>query len=148
MKQFKQFINGEFVNSTSTNRIEILNPCTEEVLSTIPKGSAEDANLALESAKEAQPKWQALPAFRFHVGHGDVHHHDVRAEVARHLHGGAPVLGLADHLDPALLRQDRAQAVAHHRVIVDEQDSNRIQSVRHAFSPSLGSSSMGTESST
>jgi len=64
MKQFKQFINGEFVNSTSTNRIEIINPCTEEVLSTIPKGSVEDANLALESAKEAQPKWNALPAIQ------------------------------------------------------------------------------------
>jgi len=64
MKQFKQFINGEFVNSTSTNRIEILNPCNEEVLSTIPKGSVEDANLALESAKEAQPKWNALPAIQ------------------------------------------------------------------------------------
>lgn len=64
MKQFKQFINGEFVDSTSTNRIEILNPCTEEVISTIPKGSVEDANLALEVAKEAQPKWQALPAIQ------------------------------------------------------------------------------------
>jgi len=64
MKQFKQFINGEFVNSTSTNRIEVLNPCTEEVITTISKGSIEDANLALESAKEAQPKWNALPAIQ------------------------------------------------------------------------------------
>ena len=47
MKEFKQFINGKFVKSTSTKVKEVLNPCTEEVLSTIPLGSAEDANLAL-----------------------------------------------------------------------------------------------------
>jgi len=64
MKQFKQFINGQFVNSTATNRIEVLNPCTEEIISTIPKGSVEDANLALEAAKAAQPAWQALPAIQ------------------------------------------------------------------------------------
>jgi len=64
MKQFKQFINGQFVNSTATNRIEVLNPCTEEIISTIPKGSVEDANLALEAAQAAQPAWQALPAIQ------------------------------------------------------------------------------------
>jgi len=64
MKQFKQFINGQFVNSTSTTVIEVLNPCTEEVISTIPTGSAEDANLALEAATESQPAWEALPAIQ------------------------------------------------------------------------------------
>ena len=39
MKQFNQFINGKFVKSTSTDVIEILNPCTEEVLSLMPIGS-------------------------------------------------------------------------------------------------------------
>lgn len=62
MKDFKQFINGQFVTSTSTNRIEVLNPCTEDVISTIPKGSVEDANLALEAANAAQPAWDTLPA--------------------------------------------------------------------------------------
>tara|TARA_R110002033_G_scaffold171220_1_gene219020 strand:+ start:12084 stop:13523 length:1440 start_codon:yes stop_codon:yes gene_type:complete len=62
MKNYKQYINGQFVNSTSTTVINVLNPCTEEVISTIPTGSAEDANLALEAAKDAQPKWEALPA--------------------------------------------------------------------------------------
>lgn len=64
MKQFKQFINGKFVNSTSTAVIEVLNPCTEEVISTIPKGSVTDANLALEAARDSQPKWEALPAIQ------------------------------------------------------------------------------------
>lgn len=64
MKQFKQFINGQFVNSSSTTVIEVLNPCTEEVISTIPTGSVQDANLALEAATEAQPAWEALPAIQ------------------------------------------------------------------------------------
>ena len=64
MKEFNQFINGKFVKSTSSKVKEVLNPCTEEVLSTIPEGSVEDANLALGAAKEAQPAWAALPAIQ------------------------------------------------------------------------------------
>ncbi len=64
MKEFNQFINGKFVKSTSTKVKEVLNPCTEEVLATIPAGAIEDANLALEAAKEAQPSWAALTAIQ------------------------------------------------------------------------------------
>ena len=62
MKEYNQFIEGKFVRSTSTEIIEVINPCTEEILATIPKGSVKDADLALESAKNAQPQWEALPA--------------------------------------------------------------------------------------
>ncbi|MCG1036067.1 aldehyde dehydrogenase [Polaribacter sargassicola] len=62
MQEFNQFINGKFVKSTSTEVIEILNPCTEEVLSLMPKGSVEDANLALDAAKASQHAWKSLPA--------------------------------------------------------------------------------------
>ncbi len=64
MKQYKQYINGQFVNSTATSVIDVLNPCTEEIISTIPKGSIVDANNALEAAQAAQPKWEALPAIQ------------------------------------------------------------------------------------
>lgn len=62
MKEFKQFINGRFVNSTSTETIEILNPCTEEVLSLMPIGSVADANEALNAAHNAQHAWKSLTA--------------------------------------------------------------------------------------
>ncbi|MFY0713675.1 aldehyde dehydrogenase [Seonamhaeicola sp. NFXS20] len=62
MKEFNQYINGKFVKSTSTETIEVLNPCTEEVISLIPKGSVEDANLSLEAAKAAQHNWKSLTA--------------------------------------------------------------------------------------
>jgi len=62
MKEFDQFINGKFVKSTSTDVIKVINPNTEELLATIPKGSVEDADLALDAAQNAQPKWKALTA--------------------------------------------------------------------------------------
>jgi len=64
MKHYNQFINGQFVDSKATSVIEILNPCTEEVLSTISTGTVEDANNALEAAQTAQPAWEALPAIQ------------------------------------------------------------------------------------
>ncbi|MDO6597918.1 aldehyde dehydrogenase [Oceanihabitans sp. 2_MG-2023] len=62
MKHFDQYINGKFVKSTSTETTEVLNPCTEEVLSLIPKGSVADANQALEAAQGAQHAWKSLTA--------------------------------------------------------------------------------------
>lgn len=62
MKEFNQFINGKFIKSTSTEITEVLNPCTEEVLSHIPKGSIEDANKALEAAKSSQHQWKSITA--------------------------------------------------------------------------------------
>ena len=62
MKEFDQFINGKWVKSTSTRVTEVLNPCTEEVLSTIPEGSVEDANKALNAAKDAQKGWRSMTA--------------------------------------------------------------------------------------
>lgn len=62
MKQFEQFINGKFVASSSNDYKEVLNPCTEEVISLIPKGTVEDANLALDAAKDAHHSWKSLAA--------------------------------------------------------------------------------------
>ncbi|WP_273277613.1 aldehyde dehydrogenase [Maribacter polysiphoniae] len=62
MKEFNQFINGKFVKSTSTETIEVVNPCTEEVLALIPKGSATDAENALQAAQASQHAWKSLTA--------------------------------------------------------------------------------------
>ncbi|MBC3758737.1 aldehyde dehydrogenase [Hyunsoonleella sp. SJ7] len=64
MKHYRQFINGQFIDSKATSVIEILNPCTEEVISTISTGTIEDANNALEAAQASQPAWEALPAIQ------------------------------------------------------------------------------------
>ncbi|MEP1488230.1 MAG: aldehyde dehydrogenase [Algibacter sp.] len=62
MKEFNQYINGEFVKSTASKQTAVLNPCNEDVLAYIPEGSVEDANKALESAKNAQHAWKSLTA--------------------------------------------------------------------------------------
>lgn len=60
--QQQMYINGQFVENRSDKWIEVINPATEEVLSLVPEGSAEDARRAIDAADAAQPAWEALPA--------------------------------------------------------------------------------------
>lgn len=62
IKNLKLFINGEFCDSTSTELINVLNPATEEVIATIPKGTIEDVDKAIDISEEAQKSWEKLPA--------------------------------------------------------------------------------------
>ena len=62
MREYKQFINGELRESASTDRIEVENPYTGKIVATVPNGDEADARFALESAQNAQPAWEALPA--------------------------------------------------------------------------------------
>ena len=54
IKNNLQFINGEYVASTNTDSIDVLSPSTGEVIGSVPKGSVEDAQAALESSAQAQ----------------------------------------------------------------------------------------------
>ncbi|GKX49028.1 aldehyde dehydrogenase [Pectobacterium carotovorum] len=60
--QKHMYINGEFVENRSGKWIDVVNPATEQVISQIPEGSADDAKRAIEAAEAAQPGWEALPA--------------------------------------------------------------------------------------
>jgi len=62
VKAYKQYINGEWVESLSSERIEVINPVTEEVISSIPKGHVEDAQKALVAARDSQDAWEDLVA--------------------------------------------------------------------------------------
>lgn len=62
MKKYKQYIGGLFVDSHSSEVIEVLNPYTEQIVAEAPKGDAEDAAAAIEAAKKAQPAWAAKTA--------------------------------------------------------------------------------------
>jgi lactaldehyde dehydrogenase / glycolaldehyde dehydrogenase len=62
VEQYRMYINGEWVESASGNVIEVENPTTEEIFATVPAGNAEDGQRALESSRDAQPAWAALPA--------------------------------------------------------------------------------------
>lgn len=60
--QHPMYIDGQFVNWQGDNWLDVINPATEEVISRIPDGTAEDARKAIEAAERAQAPWEALPA--------------------------------------------------------------------------------------
>ena len=51
--QQKQFIGGEFVDSTSGETMEVLNPATGEVIAEVPRGTAADVDKAVDAARKA-----------------------------------------------------------------------------------------------
>jgi acyl-CoA reductase-like NAD-dependent aldehyde dehydrogenase len=56
------YINNKFTRGSGTAEIEVINPATEEILDTIPKGTSEDSMTALAAAKEAFNSWKRTPA--------------------------------------------------------------------------------------
>ncbi|HJX33218.1 MAG TPA: aldehyde dehydrogenase family protein [Solirubrobacterales bacterium] len=51
------FIGGEWVEPQGSETIEVVNSTTEEVMGTIPAGTAEDADLAVRAARDAFDSW-------------------------------------------------------------------------------------------
>jgi 1-pyrroline dehydrogenase len=56
--QHKQFIGGEWVESSTGETIEVLNPSTGEAIAEVPSSSAEDVGRAVDAAKRAWAEWQ------------------------------------------------------------------------------------------
>jgi acyl-CoA reductase-like NAD-dependent aldehyde dehydrogenase len=62
MKEYKNLINGKFVDSKSGRKYENRNPANwDEVVGIFPKSNAEDLNTAIEAAKKAYKKWRTVP---------------------------------------------------------------------------------------
>ena len=57
VSQHKNFVGGEWVDSTGGETMEVLNPSTGEVIAEVARSTAEDANHAVEAAKNALPEW-------------------------------------------------------------------------------------------
>jgi aldehyde dehydrogenase (NAD+) len=51
------FIGGEWIEPSGTEPIEVVNPTTEEVMGSVPACSAEDADRAVQAAREAFEAW-------------------------------------------------------------------------------------------
>ncbi len=62
MQDYDNFINGKFVPSSGSDRIEVTNPATGELICTVPESSEADLDTALSAATDAQPGWEKLPA--------------------------------------------------------------------------------------
>ena len=59
--RYRHYINGEWVDSTVKQWLEVENPATGAIIASVPKGSAEDADQAVMAAYRAQPAWEAMP---------------------------------------------------------------------------------------
>ena len=59
--RYRHFINGQWVDSTVKEWIEVENPATGAIIASVPNGSAEDADRAVVAAHAAQPGWEAMP---------------------------------------------------------------------------------------
>jgi len=53
----KLFINGQFVESSTTDFVDVHNPATNEVVSRVPKATQAEMEAAVESAKAAFKSW-------------------------------------------------------------------------------------------
>ena len=57
----KNYINGEWVEPSGANSIEVPNPATGEVIAKVPISNAEDVEKAVAAAKEAFKEWRHVP---------------------------------------------------------------------------------------
>jgi len=57
VSQHKNFVGGEWVESAGGDTMEVLNPATGEVIAEVASSTAEDADRAVEAAKNALPEW-------------------------------------------------------------------------------------------
>jgi lactaldehyde dehydrogenase/glycolaldehyde dehydrogenase len=56
------YIGGVWLAEANAARVEVENPATGAVVATVPDGTADHAQAALDAAAKAQPAWAAIPA--------------------------------------------------------------------------------------
>ena len=59
--KLKLYINGEWIDSESTQIYESVNPATGGVIATFPSATDQEVNHAIESAHAAMTTWGAVP---------------------------------------------------------------------------------------
>lgn len=58
----KNYINGEWCDSSTNDSVAVVNPATEQVLEQCPLGSAADVDQAVQAAQTAYESWRRTPA--------------------------------------------------------------------------------------
>ena len=102
-QDYKMYINGEWINSSSGKKIETLNPETNEVWATVPEANDADVDFAVQSAQKA-----------FDTSWSQLHPRD-RAKylrlIANELRNNAEHLGRIETIDTGkLFRETKTQA--------------------------------------
>src|SRR5215471_15976431 len=62
MRDYNNFVGGQFVPSSGTDHIIVKNPATSEVICTVPNSTKQDVDAAVEAAEKAQRSWAKQPA--------------------------------------------------------------------------------------
>lgn len=58
VRRLKNYINGEWVNSQTSNYEDVLNPATKEILCQVPLSTKEDVEMATKASLAAVEKWK------------------------------------------------------------------------------------------
>jgi malonate-semialdehyde dehydrogenase (acetylating)/methylmalonate-semialdehyde dehydrogenase len=64
MERLKNYVNGQWIQSQSSEYLDIENPGTGEIFSQVPLSTAAEADFAVESAHRAFPEWSSTPVAR------------------------------------------------------------------------------------
>lgn len=56
------YINGKFTRGSATENIDVVNPATEEVIDSVPRGTEKDAHAAVDAARAAFKTWKRVSA--------------------------------------------------------------------------------------
>ncbi len=63
MDDYRNFINGEWIESTSSRAVSNINPAnTDDIIGTVKQATREEARAAVEAAAEAFHGWRTTPA--------------------------------------------------------------------------------------
>ncbi|MGP3535578.1 aldehyde dehydrogenase family protein [Microbacterium sp. RD1] len=60
MRTLRNFINGQWVDSSGGDVLTCVNPHDEKPVATLPAGTAADVDAAVDAARRAQPEWASL----------------------------------------------------------------------------------------
>ena len=63
MGEYRQFIGGEWVDAANGGTWDLIDPATEEVITTLPFGDRADAEAAIDAAAAAFPAWATATAY-------------------------------------------------------------------------------------
>ncbi|NPU85958.1 MAG: aldehyde dehydrogenase family protein [Syntrophaceae bacterium] len=55
------YINGRWMAPAGTETVPVINPCSEETISTVAMGNEEDIDRAVQAARESFPAWSRTP---------------------------------------------------------------------------------------
>lgn len=58
-QEYQLFIDGQFIDADSTERITTINPATQEPIATVPDATVTDVDRAVDAAQHASKSWRA-----------------------------------------------------------------------------------------